>query len=347
MTHYRIAIGLAAALMELSGVQAQTPPRTEVPIREVVLSDGERRYAIPIKVGSVAIEAGLDTGSTGLRVLPNALGDSDAMAGAKHDSEAYGAGTQFDGVVGTGNVGIGALSSAITMQLVGHVGCMRTRPDCPASRIPLSKFGVLGSGLPGEGFRAIIRVNMAEADVPNPLKAIGATRWIVELPRPGETAPGKLILNPTDDEVKDFAILPILATFSGQQGGLHDAVAGCILNATTRAKACGALMLDSGAPGIRIINSHLSDSDLQSGASGLLAFYDGSKLRAVEQFIAASRAQATHIEFDTTPRPPLTAIYAGLTPYFAFDVLYDPARDMIGLRPRAPAQDGPRGELAP
>jgi hypothetical protein len=38
-------------------------------------------------------------------------------------------------------------------------------------------------------------------------------------------------------------------------------------------------------------------------------------------------------------------IYAGLSPYFAFDVLYDPVKSEIGLRPRPAAPTAPSGQL--
>src|ERR1041384_4252540 len=88
-----------AEFLALTAAQAQSPPRAEVPIREVVLSDGERRYTIPISVGGTAIEAGLDTGSTGLRILPNTLAASDAVDGGGNDRYSYGAGTEFRGEV--------------------------------------------------------------------------------------------------------------------------------------------------------------------------------------------------------------------------------------------------------
>jgi hypothetical protein len=51
--------------------------RVEVPIREVVLSDGVRRYGVPVKIGSQDALAGLDTGASGLRLMPDAPGRGD------------------------------------------------------------------------------------------------------------------------------------------------------------------------------------------------------------------------------------------------------------------------------
>ena len=194
--------------------------RSEIPIREVVLSDGERRYGVSIKVGGTTIEAGLDSGSTGLRILPGILAEADAKGGGESDRYSYGAGTQFDGEVGTGTLTIGDLSGQSTMQLIKVVGCRSDSPHCPASRIPLSQFGIQGSGLPGEGFRAILGVNMANADVASPFIAIGAKHWIIELPRPNSGQTGKIILDPDDNDVQGFTLMSIVSAYRQQKGGL-------------------------------------------------------------------------------------------------------------------------------
>ena len=336
----------AAGILALAGTaHAQTPPRSEIPIREVVLSDGERRYSIPIVVGGTAIEAGLDTGSTGLRILPGTLAASDTTGGGESDRYSYGAGTDFRGEIGKGQLAIGGLAAPATMQLIHTVDCVSSNPHCPASRIPIEKFGIQGSGLPGEGFRAIIGVNMAEADVRSPLPAIGAKRWIVELPRSGGGTPGKLVLNPTDEEVKDYVRLRILTAFAAQRGGFHDAVEGCLINVGTKEKSCGALLMDTGAPGIRLANGTLGRKAWDNGAAAALGFYDAGQARAVEYFTVGSRAHASHLEFVEESQIHGVAIYGGLSPYFAFDVLYDPANHQLGVKPRDSIADAPTGQL--
>jgi len=187
--------------------KAQT--RSEVPIKEVALSDSVRRYSIPVTVGGTAIEAGLDTGSTGLRILPAVLSKDDALAdGCLRQRGLRLAGTRIAGKSGHAKVAIGGLSASITVQLIDSIGCIARIPNCPASRIALSQFGMQGDGLPGEGFRAIIGVNMAEAEVASPLSAIGAKRWIVELPRLGAGTPGKLVLNPATTKFRALRCCP-------------------------------------------------------------------------------------------------------------------------------------------
>jgi hypothetical protein len=340
---YPFIIGTLVWLAAAPTGVALAQTRSEIPIREVVLSDGERRYGVPIKLGNTIIEAGLDTGSTGLRVLPNVLTDGDAKGSGESDRYSYGAGTQFEGDVGTGTLMIGGLSASATLQLIKTVGCRTDSPHCPASRVPLSQFGIQGSGLPGEGFRAILGVNMANADVVSPFPAIGATRWIVELPRPGSGMAGKIILNPGDTEVKDFMLLPVLSAYRQQKGGLHDSVAGCILNDATKEKACGSLLMDTGAPGIAVKNSKLGHTPWPNDTAATLGFYSADRLAAVEQLIVGKRSHASHLSYDTDGKD--VAIYAGLSPYFAFDVLYDPGKAMVGLKPRPPAPDAPLGTL--
>jgi hypothetical protein len=336
--------GFAVLWLALAGlVQAQSAPRSEVPIHQRVLKHGERRYSIPIKVGATQIEAGLDTGSTGLRILPGTLSAQDAVASDAQDSYGYGAGTYFDGVIATGMLSIGGLSASATMQLIQKVGCRRIKPHCPASRLAPSQFAIMGSGEVGQGFRAIIGIGMAQTQAGNPLSAIGAKRWIVELPRRGEE--GRLILNPSDDEVKGFVLLPLAAVY-GRQDGLHDAVDGCILNDATKEKACGCLLMDTGAPGIQVINGTLGDNAWPSGTAALLAFYGSNRdLAAIENFTVDTYAHASHLFFKNKQPTRDTAIRAGLSPYLAFDVLYDLGKDVVGLKPRPAAGNAPQGQL--
>lgn len=319
-----------------SGAQAQAPVpvRVEIPIKEVVLSDGTRRYTIPIMVGQVAIEAGLDTGSTGLRVLPGVLSASDAASSERADTYSYGSGAQLAGVVGKGVFAIGGLSGPTQIQLVSAVRCTAEKPQCPVSRVSVKDYGVQGDGLPGQGFKAIIGVNMANADVPNPLMGIGVKRWIVDLPRPGEHGGGRLILNPTDGEAAEYVRFPIDARFSDLRGGLHDAVSGCFINDATQQNFCGPLVMDTGAPGLRVVSPG-GGRAWPNGTPATLAFIQDGKPRLGSKFEVGRRDQASAFRVEEEPRAPQTRLFSGLLPYFAFSVLYDPAAAQVGLKPRS------------
>jgi hypothetical protein len=341
---------LQLAVAGLAGAaDAQTPPapRGEVAIREVVLSDGTRRYAVPLKVGTVAIEAGLDTGSTGLRILPGVLGEADAKDTGHGETYAYGSGAELDGVSGEGAVAIGGLSGRSSVQLVRRVGCTTAQPRCPVSRIPAEQYGIQGDGLPNQGFKAILGINLSSTRIANPFTAIGVHRWIVELPRPGEQKPGRIILNPTDEEVAGYAFFPFNRELAGLGGGRHDGVPGCLINTASQAKACGVVTLDSGAPGIRVQNSDLGSRPWSDGAGAVLAFYDAAgHAQAIESLVIGERAHASHLQFVEEPRIRGVTIFSGLTPYFAYSVLYDADKQGLGLKPRPPAAGGPKA-MAP
>lgn len=184
---------------------------------------------------------------------------------------------------------------------------------------------------------------MASAEVPGLFAGIGARRWIVELPRPGETAPGRIVLNPTDAETQGFTALPVLARFDASKSGLHDAVGGCLENGSTKARQCGAVMLDTGAPGLRVRTPDAPRTPWPEGAPARLVLADGAgKVRVVEAMTIGQRAQATKLDMRPDSDPPAPAVFAGLTPYFAYAVLYDPARGTVAFRARAPAPGGPQ-----
>ncbi len=328
------------------GATAQAPPtpaaRGEVPIREVVLSNGERRYVAPLTVGAVAIEAGLDTGSTGLRILPGVVGEVDAKDIGGSEDYSYGSGAELRGSKGQAVVSVGGVSGSTTVQLVHSAGCVAAKPRCPASRVALAQYGIQGDGLPGEGFKAILGINMSHTRIDNPFVAIGARRWIVELPRPGEQTPGRIILNPTDAEVAGFTLFSLNPNLSGLGGGRHDAIPGCLLNDMGKAKVCGAVTLDSGAPGIAVRNGGLGTTPWANGTKATFAFYDNAgHLRAAETFVIGQRTHASHLEFSDEPRVSGATIFSGLTVYFAFDVLYDAEHQAVGLKARPQAPGGP------
>ena len=125
----RLPVLLTLAVVANGGaaaVKAEPTPavRTEVPVREVVLSNGTRRYAVLITVGATAIEAGLDTGSSGLRLVPGAVPETDARPTGRSDTYSYGAGAKLDGVVGEAQVAVG-----------GHCQPKRTGAGFAAARL--------------------------------------------------------------------------------------------------------------------------------------------------------------------------------------------------------------------
>ncbi len=139
--------GLLFVLFGASAAPQQTPTTplppaqamTSIPVREVRLRDGTARFTIPVRIGSRTVEAGLDTGSVGLRVLARALSSSDTQTSGTAENYAYGSGARLIGVQAQARVSIGQTSGALTIQLVNSIGCVPKKPNCPASRVPFEK----------------------------------------------------------------------------------------------------------------------------------------------------------------------------------------------------------------
>jgi len=328
-----LALGLAFP----AAAQVAPAPRAEAPIVESRLSNGARRYAVPIEVGATHLMASLDTGSTGLRILPGLLGPADAAPLDEPETYGYASGSRYEGVVGEATVAMGGLAGRAPVHLIRAIGCFAYLPHCPASRTSLERYGIASDGLPGEGFKAILGIDMAPGRVGNPLRSLGVRRWIVELPRPGE-GPGRLILNPTDAEAAGYATAPLAAPYAHERGGgLHDAVPGCLANAQTHARACGVVLLDTGAPGLAVANGRLEGGPWPAGSTAALEIFDArGGLAARALMTVGDRDQGTRMSVRRETRVYGVVIYAGVAPYFAYSVLYDARRQTIGLKPRPP-----------
>ncbi len=141
-------------------------------------------------------------------------------------------------------------------------------------------------------------------------------------------------------------MLPLAAPYAHERGGgLHDAVPGCLSNAATHARACGVVLMDTGAPGLSVANGRLEGEPWPNGTDVALDLFDaGGGLAAREALTTGLRDQGTRLTWRREPRVYGVVIYAGVAPYFAYSVLYDAGRQTIGLKPRppGPAADGPR-----
>jgi hypothetical protein len=271
-------------------------------------------------------------------VLPGTLPAGAADIG-REDNYQYSSGVRYDGHEAQATLAIGALAAKAGFQDIERLSCLDTHPNCPI--VKPEDVGKRGNSLTGGRFRAVLGINMANADVPNPLMALGVQRWIVELPRPGSDQQGKLILNPTDAEIADFVRLPVLAAYRNQKGGLHDAITGCLVLGKD-AKSCGSLLMDTGVSGV-LANGPSNLSPPVDGAQAALAFFDSSQLRASESFATGNRDQASRVAVNKQANP---MIVAGQLPFFAFDVLYEPGPGDLGLKPRETVAGLPNGSLA-
>ncbi len=330
---------LAAALAAAPGpttTALAAKPRVEAPIGQSRLANGAPRYWVELSIAEGApMRALLDTGSTGLRVLAAAAPTSGVTPTGASKTYSYTSGAEFSGPVVRGRVALGQARTDgdVPFQLVDTVKCGKAKPDCPVSEVSPRDYRIGGRG--ALGYVAIIGTNMGQADAPNPLEAL-ADSWIIELPLPGSTKPGRLILNPDDADRTGFTSVRLDPVFAELHGGFHDAVPGCLTSADGARSLCGPVLLDSGAPVVEVaLGAGVKPSAWPAGSTAVLAIapIQGPPLTATFQ---ADRDQVSTLRIHPGQGQPRNRISAGALPFYAFSVLYEPHARILGFKPRQP-----------
>jgi len=329
-----LATGLLPAALP-SGVKAQGE-RSVVPIREVVIQPiGTPRYVITLVVNGVPMEAGLDTGSVGLRLLPRAADRANVRASGPGYAYGYGSGVVLRGPDVQANVRIGKSEQGITLQAVRSAGCRDGGNRCPAGKLTPQHYGLMGSGQPGRGFPAILGIRLESGQSVNPLTALGVQRWIVHLPARGSGG-GALIFNP---DARDMAGFVPLRTGVDRSG----TVAGCLMVARPDARQiCGPTLWDTGAPGIAVKNAAAPPA-WQAGVAAEMRFVtsDGSRYPRIA-FRAGDRNHGGHADFARAPQRAGLYVSAGTLPFYAYDMLYDAVSGTMAIRPNTAQRGLPR-----
>ena len=298
----------------------------DIPITQSRIRDGSIRYGVWVKVGDRSVEAMLDTGSTGLRILPSLFrGDP---AGIPTET-AFGSGASLRGVAVRMPVAIGPKSGMAVVEVVQNVGCVKEKPDCDVERLGAESYRLGGDGFSSEGYSAILGIGLPfrGTDVGNPLSALGVKRWIVDLPRPYAFPDGHLILDPDAGSQGGFINL--------NRSGFADGD-GCIRSASLPEPKCGSVLFDTGAPGVEVSFEGVeAASGWESGTPGTLSFKSGAKTLDLDFRVGETGGlRAVSVTPPEPKDPPGPFILAGVEPYFTYDVLYDEAAHLVGLKKR-------------
>jgi hypothetical protein len=223
--------------------------RITIPIKQNIFDDGLIRYFVSIRLGSVTMDAMLDTGSTGLRVLSGALGKEDFETDGQPVRGHFSSGICLNGQRARGGLGIGSkVKDTVEFQ------CVQALSLAPWAKVDkavqdMSRFR-FGTRKRGGGFAALFGINAQDRDgTPNPLVACGIRRWVVTLPLPDRPEPGQLILNPTDADLGGFT------TFSETFSTRGTTLPGALTNRLTNERHDGVVRLDSGAPGVFVASA--------------------------------------------------------------------------------------------
>lgn len=317
-----------AGIVCASPAMAQSvAPRSVVPIREVVIPDGgDVRYAITITVNGVPFEVGLDTGSTGLRLLPRAVRNARVEAGEQPERYSYTSGVLLQGSRTMARVRLGAAAGIVAIHAIERVSCVQAKPDCPASRIPPQAYGLMGSGRPRAGFPAIVGIRLQEGRIPNPMAALGVRRWIVHLPQHGQ-GDGLLVLNPDARDTAGFVSLRPGAGSSGTVGSCLMALA------PPPARICGPTLLDTGAPGLTVRGAKVPSNWAPQLPARITFVPEAAGSAPALTFRSVDRAHGAHATFMPDRHLARPEISAGTLPFYAFDVLFDGDHQTIAVRP--------------
>ena len=295
--------------------------RVELPGREIDLPNGDRRYALSLQIDGQTVDAGIDTGSTGLRVLSRAI----PQAAGQRGSEVgyfYTSGTEFRGRAVDVPVSLGGLSATVRVQRIDSVGCTRQKPDCPASRVDADRYGIQGDGLPGQGFVAILGIGLKPDAIANPFEMLGARQWILDLPVAGKA--GRLILNPSLSDLAGFR------RFSIADDG--NDLPTCLVGPQADARICGMGHFDSGAPGI-VVTTRQTGPAWRPGTPMQIVMGDKKAIAAM-QVTVGRRDEGSAMRIVPNFEATAPRISLGLAPYFHWSVLYDATARQIGLRDR-------------
>ena len=341
MKKLSIVTSLATILILASPAGA----RTDVLVHQTVLPDGITRYSVPITVGDGSpIEAELDTGSFGLRVLKAALRPDQYEATDLSRIYAFGGGAKFEGVLARAVLGVGPVRTdgPVLFQLVDRVGCVEAQPRCLASRIKAEDYRIAGDGFARQGYFAILGLSMRRAATDdsawNPLMSSGDLSWILVLPLPGSAEPGHLIIDPDATDRADFVTLQLRPEkeVSGRLTGWADAaLPGCLVPADGGPSFCDETVLDSGAPGIVVGTATVSAP--QSWETGKAARLEiGGAGGPVSAPFTSGHGDAYRVTLHP-PHGDSPRLSAGSLPFFSYAVLYDARTGTMGFKPRGPA----------
>jgi len=108
------------------------------------------------------------------------------------------------------------------------------------------------------------------------MAALGVERWIVELPLPGQTQPGRLILNPSRQQSNSFTVLK-----TDREGR----ASGCITGHSKGLEQCAPMLIDTGSwfstireQAVSLSHGGKSEEQWPATRSRVIALIAGSKL---------------------------------------------------------------------
>ena len=278
--------------------------------------------------------AGLDSGSGGLRLLPDAQHGLRPTEDPSQRTYRYAAGISITGPVALADVAFGAVQGTIKVQAIQKVGCNRPDGPCAVGARPIGQYGFFSAKQPNRGFKAMLgAIPNPEGGIVNPWMELGVRRWIISLPRPGEGRPGRLILNPTPADTAGFRPAPSsvkpwqLATCVERHG-------------SQPRRVCGTNLLDTGAAGqFQLVNAE-RDGGWTPGTPLVIDIGQGDPSDIRFGVRLGDERQGLKFAIGRNAQHPGIAVLSGAAVDYACDVMWDADRQQMLLRPRPPYPGG-------
>ncbi|MDQ0455630.1 hypothetical protein [Rhizobium paknamense] len=329
-----LTLALLAFAPQVAGVSPlQAAERMVIPIHATERY-GITHYEIEVRIGGVPVEALLDSGSTGLYVLADAVQGQTFEQTGRQMHTGYSNGQRLQGDIAIADLSFadGSVQQKVPIGLIQDINCDPANKRCTLPPEQRKTGDILGKG----AFQAIIGVSMPSATlkkpIPNPLTRF-ADSWILDLPRPGHKE-GQIILNPSAEEVAGFKRFPA-GTGPNVGGGRDNPIPGCLTIAHPARRYCGPIVLDSGNPVITVITDE-PQHRLPPGTPVTMAFGpdEASQLKAGFT-VGRAKGDSTTVLVGPFPyyQQPPTRVLIGVEVYKHFAVLYDEKNAEIGLKP--------------
>ncbi len=141
---------------------------------------------------------------------------------------------------------------------------------------------------------------------------------------PGHPGAGRIILNPTAAETADYRTVPLDSD--------DNSVPGCIGGDRSVGTICGPATIDSGAPGLRVVQG-AGHAPVPPGTTTTIQIGSG-KSAVAWQVATERRDQGSHLSFEQHPDAGSPRLFLGVAPYYRFSLLYDADAHTIGFKPR-------------
>ena len=326
-----------------AGATADAAPTSgvSIPVMSKVVA-GNLFYYVRLRIGDgPETNVILDTGSIGLRAIAAVVPRKTQPGRAVIYS--FESGSELHGHISNERVNLGGLELGILpVHVVETLRCNTRVPDCSVAKLdPSAPFAQGIDGRSDPAFGAIMGIRLftrTDLWVPNPLKAAGIKRWIVQLPR-SPSEPGALVLDPPVSQLNDFTRMKL---------DKNGTVMACLESLGVPQSLCLPTIVDSGDPHFFVFSQYVDQPVLAAGAKVRLAFSDSdsSDHTVVFKFAAATslpneaketvRYDPAVVSFRSTPEGDEPFINSGYLPFLSYSILFDADNQVIGMRARTP-----------